>query len=115
METDCYKHVRKCFECQKHANQIHTPASELYNLTIPWPFSIWGPNIIGKVNLKALNGHEYILVPVDYFTKWIEAVSYATIAASHVEDIIPLQAMRSKHTPSYRLPTVSQQAISSQE
>ncbi|XP_058099813.1 uncharacterized protein LOC131244184 [Magnolia sinica] len=83
METDCYKHVRRYFKCQEHANQIHAPTSELYNLTAPWPFSVWGLDIIGKINPKASNGHEYILVAVDYFTKRIEAISYTTIAASH--------------------------------
>ncbi|XP_058068754.1 uncharacterized protein LOC131218088 [Magnolia sinica] len=76
--------IIKCFKCQEHANQIHAPAFELYNLTAPWPFSIWGLDIIGKINPKASNGHEYILVAVDYFTKWIEAASYTTIATSHV-------------------------------
>ncbi|XP_058078623.1 uncharacterized protein LOC131226947 [Magnolia sinica] len=86
--TDCCKHVKKCFKCQEHANQIHTPASELYNLTTPWPFSVWGLDIIGKISPKASNGHEYILVAVDYFTKWIEAASCTTIAASHVVKFI---------------------------
>ena len=84
METDCCQHVRKCFKCQEHANQIHAPSSELYNLTTPWPFSMRGLDIIGKISPKASNGHEYILVAVDYFTKWVEAASYTTIAASQV-------------------------------
>ncbi|XP_058104740.1 uncharacterized protein LOC131248475 [Magnolia sinica] len=71
-------------EIREYANQIHAPASELYNLTSPWPFSIWGLDIIGKVSPKASNGHEYILVAVDYFTIWIEATSFTTIIASHV-------------------------------
>lgn len=33
------------------------------------------------MNPKASNGHEYILVAIDYFTKRIEAVSYARITA----------------------------------
>ncbi|XP_058111781.1 uncharacterized protein LOC131255105 [Magnolia sinica] len=71
-------------KCQEHASQIHVPVYELYNLTAPWPFSVWGLDIIGKISPKASNRHEYILVAVDYFTKWIEATSYTTIAASHV-------------------------------
>lgn len=42
MEHDCYQDVRKSLKCQEHANLIHTPASELQNLTTPWPFSVWG-------------------------------------------------------------------------
>ena len=29
--------------------------------------------------LKASNGHEYILVAIDYFTKWVEAASYKSV------------------------------------
>jgi len=32
--------------------------------------------LIGRIALKALNGHEYILVKIEYFTKWVEAASY---------------------------------------
>ena len=28
---------------------------------------------------KALNGHEYILVAIDYFMKWVEAASYKNV------------------------------------
>ncbi|XP_058102454.1 uncharacterized protein LOC131246386 [Magnolia sinica] len=34
MEIDCCEHVRKCFKCQEHVNQIHAPASKLYNLMV---------------------------------------------------------------------------------
>ncbi|RVW89524.1 Glutamine synthetase root isozyme 3 [Vitis vinifera] len=48
---------------------IHVPSSELHAPTSPWPFSVWGVNIIGKISLKSSSGHEFILVAIDYFTK----------------------------------------------
>ena len=36
-------------------------------------------DVIGLVILKASNGHEYILVAIDYFTKWVEATSYKSV------------------------------------
>ncbi|XP_058078595.1 uncharacterized protein LOC131226905 [Magnolia sinica] len=69
---------------KEHTNQIHAPTFELYNLTAPWPFSVWGLDIIGKISPKASDRHEYILVAVDYFTKWIKATSYTTITTLHV-------------------------------
>ena len=40
--------------------------------------------MIGRIALKALNGHEYILVVIDYFTKWVEATFYSVLKAKHV-------------------------------
>ncbi|RVW57914.1 hypothetical protein CK203_113857 [Vitis vinifera] len=52
-----------------HGDLIHAPPSELYALTSPWPFSVWGIDIIGKISPKSSSGHEFILVAIDYFTK----------------------------------------------
>jgi hypothetical protein len=41
-------------------------------------------DIIGKINPKTSNGHEFILVAIDYFTKWVEAASYSTITVTRV-------------------------------
>ncbi|KAL6335094.1 hypothetical protein AAG906_026474 [Vitis piasezkii] len=53
-----------------HGDLIHVPPLELHALTSPWPFSVWGIDIIGKISPKSSNGHEFILVAIDYFTKW---------------------------------------------
>ena len=52
-----------------HGDLIHLSPSELHALTSPWPFSVWGIDIIEKISPKSSNGHEYILVTIDYFTK----------------------------------------------
>ncbi|RVW84670.1 hypothetical protein CK203_044605 [Vitis vinifera] len=36
------------------------------------------------VSPKSSSGHEYILVAIDYFTKWVEAASYANLTAVKV-------------------------------
>ena len=84
METDNVDFVKSYHDCQTHANLNHEPPSELYNMTSPWPFSVWGINVIRRIAPKALNGHEYILVAIDYFTKWVEAASYFELKAKHV-------------------------------
>ncbi|KAL6327390.1 hypothetical protein AAG906_019703 [Vitis piasezkii] len=80
METYCYQFVQRCPECQIHGDLIHVPPSELHALTSPWPFSVWGIDIIGKISPKSSSGHEFILVAIDYFTKWVEAASYEYIS-----------------------------------
>ena len=67
---------------------IHAPPSELHALTSPWPFSVWGIDIIGKVSPKFSSGHEFILVAIDYFTKWVEVASYAMLTSARVASFI---------------------------
>jgi transposase InsO family protein len=54
----------------------------------PWPFLVWGIDIIRKITPKASNGHEFILVAIDYFTKWVEATSFSILKAKHVARFI---------------------------
>ena len=72
METDCVDFVKSCHDCQTHANLNHVPPSELYSMTSPWPFLIWGIDVIRRIAPKDSNGHKYILVAIDYFIKWVE-------------------------------------------
>ena len=53
-------------------------------LLAPWSFSMWGIDVIGAIEPKASNGHRFILVAIDYFTKWIEAASYANVTRNVV-------------------------------
>ena len=40
---------------------------------------MWGMDVIGPITPKSSNGHRFILVAIDYFTKWVEAESYARV------------------------------------
>ena len=48
----------------------------------------WGIDIIGKISLKSSSSHEFILVAIDYFTKWVETTSYVRLASSRVISFI---------------------------
>ena len=69
MESDCIKHVQTCHKCQMYQNCKNAPPQYLHTMASPWPFSTWGMDVIGAITLKASNGHEFILVAIDYFTK----------------------------------------------
>ena len=56
----------------------------LHTMTSPWPFSTWGIDIIEKIHPTTSNGHEFILVAIDYFTKWVEAASYKVLNSKKV-------------------------------
>ncbi|XP_024634522.1 uncharacterized protein [Medicago truncatula] len=79
MHADCYNHAKRCHKCQIYADKIHIPPSMLNVISSPWPFSMWGIDMIGRIEPKASNGHRFILVAIDYFTKWVEAASYANV------------------------------------
>ena len=84
MEIDYVDYVKSFHDCQTHTNQNHVPLSELYSMTFPWPFSVSGIDMIERISPKASNGHEYILVEIDYFTKQVEVASYSMLKAKHV-------------------------------
>ena len=79
LENDCIQFARKCHKCQIYADKIHVPPNELHVMTLPWPFSMWGINVIGPITPKASNGHRFIFVIIDNFMKWMEATSYASV------------------------------------
>ena len=84
MESDCIKHIRTCHRCHVYQDRKNAPSHPLHSLEAPWPFSAWGMDVIGPVILKASNGHEYILVAIDYFTKWVEAAPYKGVTQAMV-------------------------------
>jgi hypothetical protein len=69
LEKDCIDYDQKCHKCWVYSDKINAPPVPLFNLTSPWPFTMWGIDVIGPVNPKASNGHGFILVAIDYFTK----------------------------------------------
>ena len=79
MENDCIKHMRTCHHCQAYQDRRNAPPLPLHSLAVPWPFSTWGMDVIKPMIPKSSNGHEHILVAIDYFTKWVEAVSYKSV------------------------------------
>ena len=63
-------------------------------MTIPWLFSMWGIDIIGPIIPKVSNGHRFIFVVIDYFTKFVEAASYASVTRSVVCKFIKREIVR---------------------
>lgn len=49
---------------------------------------MWGIDMIGRIEPTASNGHRFILVAIDYFTKWVEAASYANVTKQVVARFI---------------------------
>ena len=78
MQKDAAEYVHKCEQCQKHAPLIHQLASHLNLVNSPWPFAQLGLDILGPFP-QATGNRRFVLVAVDYFTKWAEAEALADI------------------------------------
>ena len=87
MQKDAAEYVRSCEQCQKHAPLIHQPAGRLNPVSSPWPFAQWGLDILGPFPRATGNRH-FVLVAVDYFTKWAKAEALANIRDTDVKKFV---------------------------
>ena len=78
MQREAQEYVKKCDQCQRFAPNIHQPGGVLNPLSSPWPFAQWGLDIVSPFP-KAAENKRYLLVGMDYFTKWVEAEPLANI------------------------------------
>jgi hypothetical protein len=79
MQADALKYVQECDKCQRFARMIHQPTRELNPLSSPWPFAQWEiGNIVGPLP-RAPGNKRFLIVAIDYFTKWVEAEPLSNI------------------------------------
>ena len=45
-------------------------------------------DVIGPIEPAASNGHRFILVAIDYFTKWVKVASYKAVTKKVVTDFV---------------------------
>jgi hypothetical protein len=50
------------------------PAALMHPIMKPWLFRGLGLDFIGKINSSSAKGHCFVVVDIDYFTKWTEAI-----------------------------------------
>ena len=83
MQVDAVENVKKCDKCQRYGNVQRLPAERLTTISSPWPFAQWGIDIVGP--LPPGKGQvKFLLVAIDYFTKWVEAEALATITEARI-------------------------------
>ncbi|XP_057744562.1 uncharacterized protein LOC130962356 [Arachis stenosperma] len=87
MKRDCIARVKACDKCQKHEMISTKPAEVLHSMEVSWPFHRWGLDILGPFP-TAPGQVKFLLVSIDYFSKWIEAQPLAKITAEKVRSFI---------------------------
>ncbi|MCI36880.1 gypsy retrotransposon integrase-like protein, partial [Trifolium medium] len=83
MQEDAKEYVKKCDKCQRHGDMHIAPPNELRTLSSPWPFAWWGMDILGSITPGSAQ-NKYLIVGVDYFTKWIEAEPLSNISGPSI-------------------------------
>uniref|UniRef100_A0A151UHL8 Retrovirus-related Pol polyprotein from transposon 17.6 n=1 Tax=Cajanus cajan TaxID=3821 RepID=A0A151UHL8_CAJCA len=68
---DAYEHCKACDKCQRTGTVSKRHELPLQNILEVEIFDCWGIDFIGP--LPSSFGNEYILVAVDYVSKWVEA------------------------------------------
>ena len=87
LQNNVAEYVRKCERCKKYAHLIHQPVGHLNPISSLWPFAQWGLDILGPFPL-AIGNQRFVLVAVDYFTKWAEAEVLANIRDVNVKKFV---------------------------
>ncbi|GJV00684.1 reverse transcriptase domain-containing protein [Tanacetum coccineum] len=87
MHTDAWKLIRECNDCQVHRPIPRNPQQNLTHIMSPWPFYKWGIDIAGPFP-EGLAKVKFLIVAIDYFTKWIEAKLVVTITGNQVKKFV---------------------------
>ena len=87
MKKDTAKFARRCDKCQRFSSHAKSYPETLNSMVSPWLFALWGIDIIrallvGKRNIK------YVVVIVDYFTKWVEAEPLVVITSKRMQSFV---------------------------
>ncbi|XP_025678147.1 uncharacterized protein [Arachis hypogaea] len=73
--------VKNCDKCQRHANIHQAAPHQLSIISAERPFGTWGIDLVGPFP-TAPRQLRYLIVAIDYYTKWIKAEPLASITAT---------------------------------
>jgi hypothetical protein len=74
MLNDCFRYYKGCKSCQKFRDVQLAPAAMLHPIIKLCPFRGWALDFVGQIHPVSFKGHRFVLVAMDYFTKWMEAI-----------------------------------------
>lgn len=70
---DCILAILSCHECKIYLRKMRAPPAPLHPAVTIGPFAKWGIDYM-TCNPRSTTGHGYIIIAIDYFTKWVEAM-----------------------------------------
>ena len=74
-------------QVSRFSNIIRQPKEELTPMTAPWPFAQWRLDIIGLFP-TVVRQLKFLVISINYFTKWVEAEALTTITEKSVRSFV---------------------------
>jgi hypothetical protein len=79
MNQDVHEYCQTCDQCQRTCNLLTQNLVKLVIALPKKPFKKWGLDFIGHVKLiSKMSSNWYILIAINYVTKWVEARAFHT-------------------------------------
>ncbi len=84
MADDIRAFIASCESCQKKKTRnLEKPKRELHPIPIPLGKQ-WSQIGIDLMTMKCVNGYNYVLSVIDYYTKWVEFIPCQTKTAQEI-------------------------------
>ena len=83
MKQDTQEIVQKYDRSQRFGKYTHQPP--MTPIQVFWPFVQWGVDIIGPLPATKAN-NKFVVIAMDYCTKWVEAKALVKIGQSEIEE-----------------------------
>jgi hypothetical protein len=83
MSKDSARVVKHCDKCQRFSRVVNSHPEKFTAITSSWPFAKWRVDIVRPMPLGK-GSKKFLVVVVNYFTKWAEVEAMVAITTTNV-------------------------------
>uniref|UniRef100_A0A3B4Z3E1 Gypsy retrotransposon integrase-like protein 1 n=1 Tax=Seriola lalandi dorsalis TaxID=1841481 RepID=A0A3B4Z3E1_SERLL len=111
MWTEVKTFIKRCMVCQSLKADNQKPAGKIQQTKVTFPNEMLGIDLMGPLP-RSPQRHEYLLVVVDYFTRWVELTPLRTATAQTVARFLKSEIFTRWGVPDYILSDRGRQFVS---
>ncbi|VFQ98159.1 unnamed protein product [Cuscuta campestris] len=89
---DCTEFLKKCKVCQEFQKVPGRPSTNYTPISTAIPFPRWGVDLVDALP-RGTGSVRYVIVAIDYFTKWVEAAPLASITEVQCQKFLAKQVI----------------------
>uniref|UniRef100_A0A8D0D922 Integrase catalytic domain-containing protein n=1 Tax=Sander lucioperca TaxID=283035 RepID=A0A8D0D922_SANLU len=112
MSIDVREHVQCCQVCQLYKPETRKPPGKLQQTVVKEPWEMLGVDLMGPFP-RSSNGNLYLIVFVDYYTRWVEMFPLRKATAETVSQILRKEILTHWGVPTFILSDQGSQFVSS--